>query len=218
MLRKPASSDRSADAADVIASVKFARENGLLTAIRGGSHNVLGLGTCNASWRCPRHHRHRWSVALRWQGYLSLRFGLTLDNLLEADVVLADGSLLVANESENSDLFWALRAGGGNFGVVISFSVSPSPDPHRHSRPGSVAPPAWQGGSALLRYLHGAPPAPETISGIFASFGFLQGLRSRSIFRERICVASCFATPVRTKSLKMFTGHSAASLHQRSGC
>ena len=54
-------------------------------------------------------------------GHLSRKYGLTIDNLLEADMVLADGTFVTVNAKQNADLFWAIRGGGGNFGIVTSF-------------------------------------------------------------------------------------------------
>jgi FAD/FMN-containing dehydrogenase len=60
-------------------------------------------------------------------GWLMGKHGLTVDNLLSADVVMADGTFLTANADTNSELFWALRGGGGNFGIVVSFEYALHP-------------------------------------------------------------------------------------------
>lgn len=60
-------------------------------------------------------------------GYLARKYGLTIDNLLEAEMVLADGSFVTVSAKQNSDLFWAIRGGGGNFGIVTSFKFQAHP-------------------------------------------------------------------------------------------
>ena len=60
-------------------------------------------------------------------GYLTRKYGLTIDNLLAVDMVLANGELITASADDNRDLFWAVRGGGGNFGVVTSFLFQLNP-------------------------------------------------------------------------------------------
>jgi FAD/FMN-containing dehydrogenase len=101
-------------------------------------------------------------------GNLTRTLGLTIDNLIEADVVLADGSFVTANESQEPDLFWALRGGGGNFGVVTRFAFRLSPVPTV-----SAGPMLWpldRGDEVLAWYRDFIPDAPDEMN---AWFGYL---------------------------------------------
>jgi FAD/FMN-containing dehydrogenase len=99
-------------------------------------------------------------------GHLTRKHGLTIDNLLSADVVLADGSFVVASAEENPDLFWALRGGGGNFGVVTSFLFQAHPV---HTV--CAGPMLWeleQAADMMKWYREFIVRAPEEINGFFA--------------------------------------------------
>jgi len=99
-------------------------------------------------------------------GHLTRRHGLAIDNLLEADVVLADGSMVRAAEDENPDLFWAIRGGGGNFGVVTSFLFRLHPVGIVNAGP--TLWPLERAGDVLRWYREFLPSAPEELNGFFA--------------------------------------------------
>jgi hypothetical protein len=200
---------RCSDVADVIAAVNFARDNGLLLAIRGGGHNGAGLGMCDdglvidlsrmrgvrvdpqsrivrveggATWGDVDHVTHAFGLAVPsgiisttgvggltlggGHGYLARKYGLTIDNLVEADVVLADGRLITVNDERNEDLFWAIRGGGGNFGVVTSFLFRSHP-----AKTVWAGPVLWsvdRSAEVMRWYREFIPRASEDLYGFFA--------------------------------------------------
>jgi UDP-N-acetylenolpyruvoylglucosamine reductase len=207
--KRPGLIARCADEADVIEAVNHAREQGLLTAIRGGGHNGGGLGTCDdglvidlsrmkgirvdPSGRTVRvqpgcvggdmdHATHAFGLATPGGtvsstgvagltlgggiGHLTRPYGLAIDNLLEVDVVLADGSLVTASDKQHPDLFWAVRGGGGNFGVVTSFLFRLHP-----VQMVSAGPTFWaieDATEVMKAYQDFILQAPEDVSGFFA--------------------------------------------------
>ncbi|MFD5008404.1 FAD-binding oxidoreductase [Streptomyces chartreusis] len=163
--RRPAIVVRAVDAGDVMATVDFAREQGVPLAVRGGSHSVPGYGTCDGgvvldlglmrgirvdpdtrtawveggcTWADVNHATHAFGLATTGGivsttgvgglttggglGHLARRCGLACDNLVSADLVTADGSFMTCTDEQHGDLTWAVRGGGGNFGVVTSFA------------------------------------------------------------------------------------------------
>ena len=99
-------------------------------------------------------------------GYLTRRFGLTIDNLLSVDVVLADGSFVTASSEENADLFWAVRGGGGNFGVITSFEFRLHPISMVQFGPTFW--PIEEAANILSAYRDFIKKAPEYVGGFFA--------------------------------------------------
>jgi hypothetical protein len=200
---------RAVDVGDVMAAVRHGRENGLLTAIRGGGHNGAGLGTCDGGlvidlspmkgvrvdpaartvrvaagcvWGDVDHATHAFGMATPCGfisttgvagltlgggiGYLTRRYGLTIDNLLSLDMVLADGRFVSASAKENDDLFWAIRGGGGNFGIATSFEFRLHPVSTVQFGPTFW--PLGQAADVLKAYREFILTAPEEVNGFFA--------------------------------------------------
>jgi FAD/FMN-containing dehydrogenase len=160
--RRPALVARCTGVADVLAAVRFARDRGLLTAVRSGGHSFPGLSTCDGgividlrpmrgirvdpASRTARAQAgtllgeldretqafglaapsgivtHTGMAGLTLGGgigWIMRKHGLSIDRLVS--VVTASGELVKASETENADLFWGVRGGGGNFGIVTEF-------------------------------------------------------------------------------------------------
>jgi FAD/FMN-containing dehydrogenase len=100
-------------------------------------------------------------------GHLSRTYGLTIDNLLEADMVLADGSFVTVNAKQNKDLFWAIRGGGGNFGVITSFKFQAHPVKKVFGGP--TLWPIEKTQEIMAWYHTFIQSAPETLNGFFVT-------------------------------------------------
>ncbi len=162
--RHPLAVVRCSNEDDVVSAVNFARENGLVAAVRGGGHNVAGFGTCEGGMVIdlsgmkgvnvdPESGIAEAQGGVTWGefdeatqkhglattgglvsttgiagftlgggfGWLVRRHGMTVDNLISADIVTAGGDKVSASERKNQDLFWGIKGGGGNFGIVTNF-------------------------------------------------------------------------------------------------
>lgn len=151
--------------ADVVDTVNFARNNGLLATVRGGGHSIAGLSSADgemlidlspmrgvqidpgrklayvqggALWGDVDREAQAFGLVTPGgvvsdtgvggltlgggYGWVRRKYGLSCDNVVEAQVVCADGQVRTASADSNPDLYWAIRGGGGNFGVVTSFT------------------------------------------------------------------------------------------------
>ncbi|RVN69906.1 FAD-binding oxidoreductase, partial [Sinorhizobium meliloti] len=204
--RRPGLIVQCAGAADVVNAVRFAAENQLLVAVRGGGHNIAGNAVCDGgmvidltpmkSVRVDATTKTAWvepgatladldmeTQAFRLAlptginsttgiagltlgggfGWITRKFGLTIDNLLSADVVTANGELVRASPTEHRDLFWAIRGGGGNFGVVTAFEFRLHElGPEVLS--GLVIHPFAEAGSVLQQYRQALENAPDELT------------------------------------------------------
>ena len=203
--KHPAFIVQATGAVDVALAVTFARENGLLLAVKGGGHNEFGVSTCEGGMmldlsplraiRIDTNTRRAWVAGATLAGLidheagkrglavplggastvgigglalgggfgkLSRRFGLTLDAVRAVDIVSADSRIQRANERENPDLFWAVRGGGGNFGVATAFEFELHPIPEQVFA-GSISFPYEQARQVLAVYGDYTSSAPNDL-------------------------------------------------------
>lgn len=204
--KRPALIVQCATTADIVTTVKFAREHGLLVAVRGAGHNIAGkavwddalmidlsqmkgvrvdadakrafvepgatladvdAATAAHGLATPTGINSTTGIAGLTLGggfgWLSRKYGMTVDNLISAEVVTANGEQVTANESENADLFWALRGGSGNFGIVTQFEFqlhAVGPD----LLSGLIVLPQSQAKDALKKYAAFTKAMPEELN------------------------------------------------------
>jgi FAD/FMN-containing dehydrogenase len=204
--KRPAVIARCAATSDVVRAVGFARDNGLLLAIRGGGHNIAGNAICDdgividlSQMKAANVDPTRRRVTIEGGatladldaatqeyglatpvginsttgvggltlgggfGWLSRKHGMTVDNLESAEVVTAAGEVVHASATEEPDLFWALRGGGGNFGVVTRFEFRLHPvGPDVLS--GLIVYPLAEAKSVLKQYREFLAKAPDELA------------------------------------------------------
>ncbi len=157
-----------------LSGLKFVRVNQADNTVRVGGGNV---------WGEVDHATHPFGLAIPAGiisstgvggltlgggiGYLSRKYGLTIDNLLEADMVLADGSAVTVNKDQHPDLFWAIRGGGGNFGIVTSFKFQAHPVKTVYGGP--TLWPIEQTEEIMEWYHEFIQSAPEDLNGFIAT-------------------------------------------------
>jgi FAD/FMN-containing dehydrogenase len=168
--RRPAVIAYCANRQDVVEAIHFSRTTGILTAVRGGGHNIAGASLCEGGLVIDLSRMNNVTVdpvnrTARAEGgalladldaatqvhglatttgvnsdtgligltlgggigRLGRKHGLSCDNMLSAEIVTASGRVLNASEHENADLFWGLRGGGGNFGIVTAITYQLHP-------------------------------------------------------------------------------------------
>jgi FAD/FMN-containing dehydrogenase len=152
--RKPRLIIRCASPADVVAGIAWARQHDLELSVRAGGHGVTGDAVCDdgvcldlrlmntvtldqergravvgagVTWGDLDAATQTIGMAVTGGGWLERMLGLTCDSLLSVEMVTADGTCLTASLDEHPELFWGIRGGGGNFGVVTSFEFQLHP-------------------------------------------------------------------------------------------
>ena len=174
------------------------------------SRNVLvGAG---AKWRDVDHATHAFGLAVPsgiisstgvagltlggGMGHLTRKYGLTIDNLISVDIVLADGTFIVASAEENTDLFWAVRGGGGNFGVVTAFLFEGQPV-HTVCA-GPMLWPLSDAPDVMRWYRRFITQAPDEMNGFFAMMSVPPGPPfPENLHLKKMCgIVWCYQGPL----------------------